>query len=431
MKSKRPLSKLRNIMFLLILVAAVITGVYGADKPSFLTTEALLDAWEANYGNITTFHISFSEELQSITTTTGDNINNDDGLLRLHHVDMTKDKTNGRYHVKLSYEEEGITDNIGTTQEFSYDGEITQQYYGNTAFSAYIKQGLTNDSIPILDKSFEKYLLLRKRKGGLPENEYPDGLHLSSWLRKKNDRFKLRVGPQLEVVNGQECHVFEAVIDADNIIRVWLAHDKNMLPMKYEEISLGITRDKMEVFVVTSRETDRGTVWFPAEVVYKEYFESGRGGKGQPRYITYKCHINEFKQNISVNQDDFRFDFPNGTRVTDLITGLNYTVGVKGIDDSVDEVIPMESLETDDPNSNSDLHNKKPTMKELPKEPKLINKEPVIKELPKEQRPSRTKMDVSNIDSSKNISKLLIVAGIVVLVFGIMIFFWVRLRIKD
>jgi len=91
---------LQLLVFSLSMLTTVLSVATADDIDAFLTPEALLEAWDAEYGSITTFRISFAEELHGIISETGEKINNDDGILEYQQVQMTKDKRNGRYHAR-------------------------------------------------------------------------------------------------------------------------------------------------------------------------------------------------------------------------------------------------------------------------------------------------------------------------------------------
>ena len=331
---------------LLLLVLDISNASYG--DGAFMTIDAILDAWDAEWGNINTFQISIIEELQELTLENGEPLDNSDGLLEYHRVEMTKDSNDGRYHVVLNNERNTDSDRFGTW-EFAYNGKTTKQFYGRSSHTAFVKPGLTDDMVPNIDDGFAKYLLLQKRSSGLSDEKYPDGLPMAGWLRRNKERLQPHVRPQLEIISGETCHVIEMFKDSDNYIRIWLAHEKNMTPMKYEGKLFGVIRNSMAVSRLASKEIEGRAFWFPAQVSYKQYSKNGRGGQGPPRYTTYKATISSFMPNVPVTEEDFDFEFPDGTRVLDVSLGLTYVVGAYDdagrllIDVAVEELTEAES----------------------------------------------------------------------------------------
>jgi hypothetical protein len=126
------------------------------------------------------------------------------------------------------------------------------------------------------------------------------------------------VRPYLESVGGQICHVMAVVFSKREGYLYWFAHEKGMLLMRKEYYRRGeILDESIEVEQIASTTTTSGSeVWYP-RVATRQI----RHGDDT---LTYKLHVYEYSPRIVVPSDTFDLSFPDGTQVSDEITGIQY-----------------------------------------------------------------------------------------------------------
>ena len=151
-----------------------------------------------------------------------------------------------------------------------------------------------------------------------------------------------KVLPDLESVAGVPCHVVE-IKGENGSIKIWTAHDKGFLPLKFERISTNPVRgDLFEQRVVQEIalvETDVGAFWYPKKARWILHERNGQES-------TNEINVSEFIPNAHMTQADFRVDFPPGTRIYDSIAGIQYRTGqIPDVD--LQELRQTTALETD------------------------------------------------------------------------------------
>jgi hypothetical protein len=98
----------------------------------------------------------------------------------------------------------------------------------------------------------------------------------------------------------------------------WFAHEKGMLLMRKEYYRKGeILGESIEVGQIASTTTTSGSeVWYPRvatrQIRHGDYI------------LTYKLNVYEYIPSIVVPSDTFDFSFPDGTQVSDELTGIQY-----------------------------------------------------------------------------------------------------------
>jgi hypothetical protein len=124
--------------------------------------------------------------------------------------------------------------------------------------------------------------------------------------------------PELETVAGKLCHVIE-VINNNGITanKIWVAHECGMLPLKYER-NINGRINGIEVEQVA----ESNGIWYPIKAYRVQDVE--RLG-----YIKYELKVHSFMPKVKTDDNTFRFNFPNGTRVHDQVLGTDYVAGVK------------------------------------------------------------------------------------------------------
>jgi hypothetical protein len=119
------------------------------------------------------------------------------------------------------------------------------------------------------------------------------------------------------------CHVVE-IEGRNGNTKIWTAHDKGFLPLKFEYTSTHPVRgDLFEQRVVQEialAETDMGAFWYPTKARWVLRERNGQES-------TNEINVSAFVPNAPVTKEAFRVDFPPGTRVLDLIAGVQYRVG--------------------------------------------------------------------------------------------------------
>jgi len=296
----------------------------GVPAPSsFLTGSELLDGWESHYGTIRTMSVSYTERVLSAKAAETDP-NFLDRLVMIEHVERVEDGM--RYHIRYSTAESGFADSK-SVMEHAFDGACTAEYWGMEKLGT-LERGLTGRNVERMN-SLKHYLLSSPVASPVYAKEFPNGIPLFSFLLRELAA-TTSVRPILERVAGNWCHVIEIVdkntrtdskLETDNQFKIWVAHEKGFLPLKYQRYKNGRLAQEIVVQDISSAETETGRTWYPVKA--QRTTQSQKRGK-----ITYQFETHAFAPNLKVDKNSFRFDFPNGTRVVDRIMGVSYVVGV-------------------------------------------------------------------------------------------------------
>jgi len=366
---------------------------------SYLNAEAILEAWKCNYGSIKNMRVSYSEKVVEATLRK-DTIK--DRLVRNMHVERVEE--GHRYHIKCSTSKDGFGNGAVDFTEHAFDGNVTREYWPKNKTGS-ILRGFTGRDVESMNRS-TTYML---------SDIYPD-LQLPNRQPRfvrlfENDSFNQVVLPDLEKVAGEMCHVVVLTREGNSAARtykIWVAHDKGMLPLKFQEYSGEKLEAEIEVEEIAKAETSAGSIWYPVKA--RRLYNRSIGK------IQYEFVMNEFLPNIEVDENTFTFEFPNGTRIHDHIVGLMYVAGAVKADD-VTDIKDAQALETDKhPESTSDeihdTHQKKVD--------KIITKEvdPIAKG---EQKP---------IGDDSLLSKIPWFPVVIVLVLCIGLFIWRQRHVR-
>ena len=331
---------------------------------SYLNAEAILEAWKCNYGSIKNMRVAFSEKI--LEATIRENVSLKGNLTRNMHVERVEQGQ--RYHERYSMSEDGFVDGLDFL-EFAFDGNITREYWPKSKIGA-IRRGLTGRDVELMNRSTTYMLSDLSPDPQLP-NRQPRFVRLFEKYSSKQV-----VLPDLEKVAGEMCHVIILTGEGSSArtYKIWVAQDKGMLPLKFQEYLGEKLEAEIEVEKIAKTETSAGPIWYPAKArrLYNRTF-----GK-----IQYEFVMKEFLPNIEVDENTFTFEFPKGTRINDHIVGFMYVAGTVKADE-VTDIKYAQVLETDEhPESISDeikdTHQKKVD--------KIIRKDvdPIAKE---EQKP--------------------------------------------
>ena len=317
----------------LLLIQCSITLASESPK-SFLTVDAIREGWESNYGNMRSMHVSYTERIVRATPPTSEP-EKLKGLTMIQHVERIE---HGKcYHTRYSTSEDGFLDSENL-MEHGFDGELTQEYWGMENLGT-IALGLNGRNTETMN-SLRDYMLMQEQNiaGMELQKDFPNKIPLFSLLlRLGASNSSILVRPHLESVAGIPCHVVEPIHKGeDNIsdFKYWIAHDRGMLPLKYQRYHYNRLVDEIVVEQVAKAETDTGTIWYPQKAHRTtDWTDIGR--------IEYEFTTHTFIPNVETDRNSFRFDFPVGTRVIDKVVGIEYIVGVVGID----EVTPVHAIE--------------------------------------------------------------------------------------
>jgi hypothetical protein len=214
-----------------------------------------------------------------------------------------------KYYVRWSAAPAGFEDPNEIIAQAAFNGSATSEYYPG------LKAGSINPGAKVLAgeqmSMLWSYMLLNRRQ----PYERPDEPMIRSYFSDKS-----RVRPKLEQVSGQWCHVVDTTTGKKSkpYATVWLAADKNGLPMKFERHSPRYTK-RVIVTKVNSVETDTGKIWYPEQAT--KDFNDIDG------YRLYRFHVQFLRANIETTPDTFKVSFPPGTDVIDTVAGIYYTTG--------------------------------------------------------------------------------------------------------
>ena len=319
---------MRNTKRKCSLIAAAVfvlasTGA-GQEAKSFLSVQDILSGWQNNYGELKSMKVSYSEEIVSAEPSQRDpNITNN--LVKWTYLEKVEEGKKFRVkssaaRVKPSVSEQSFAD-INSIEEMTFDG-IHQRRYFPAQKTGQIYAGLTYRDAGT-DNRLKHYLLADPYT---PLVEGEDSVFSKTIKKGLTDpNLTISVRPVLEQISGQMCHVVK-IFRKDEITAadfIWVAHERGMLPMKFQESGLGRIVHEITVEQVDFAKTENGGLWFPKKAFEVWNLPESLG------VIKYELNVLEFVPNIKVNPNTFQLDFPNGTQVGDTELGLSYTVGVK------------------------------------------------------------------------------------------------------
>lgn len=275
-----------------------------------LSLESIIEGWKRNYGAINSMKVSYSETL----------------------VDFKGPKNELKQYAKTAYIDRFEQDDMfyqksapGSGEkdpfnEASFDGTNSMYFDGFTK-SGGIKKGNIDGSyqfncvrIYMLMDTLPKLYLDKKSMSlaGIPE------LLL---LFRGN---KVEVSDKLERIGNDNCHVLIINNQSGEVInKVWIAHEKSMLPVKYQGISDGRVEVEITLDNLKRAKTDSGIIWYPVEATRIL-------SKSDGEVLTYQLRTTEFVPNAKYTKEDFKVKFPVGASVVDQVLGVEYQVGKKG-----------------------------------------------------------------------------------------------------
>jgi len=325
------------VVFAIVIGVMSIYAIGGtADQSeSFMDFDALLAGSESTYGSIKTMRVSYSYRLVDYKPPINDP--NMPAPVAYQHVERVEDGK--RYHIRYSLAEDGF-DRPESLMEHAFDGKITREYWGSRK-NGTICTGLTGRDVEHMNRFKEFTLTEPQIAPDYLKEEYPNGVTmfiLLSILRKSSAVIR----PYLETVAGQPCHV----VELSNIKGrqpgskkdiFWLAHDKGMCLMKYQRYEHNKMDMEIEVEQIAMADMDGTSIWYPVKVRRKEENDFGN--------FTEELTVKQFVPNVKVVENTFQFDFPAGTDVYDMISGLSYVVGGTSPDGEVSPVHAVEPVE--------------------------------------------------------------------------------------
>ncbi|MBU0640316.1 MAG: hypothetical protein KKB50_15735 [Planctomycetes bacterium] len=241
------------------------------------------------------------------------------------HRETLVDLRTDRYSVRRTIQQPAKDDT--ETVAFAFDGDAETTLLVDSLI------GIVDDS-PALNGRLESGILATLMLNP-PE---PDGLGLSDGsLESLLQHGVLR--DEREDVDGHLCHVVDAILDGVTYATVWLDAERDLLPLV--RVVYGKDGEVVSKTIVKKavgfEETSIGErAWIPA------IWETQAQIRGQVVRSIYEADVESITVNPIVEDCDFRFDFPPGTRVTDRVAGITYTICETG------EAILGVSLEEDD-----------------------------------------------------------------------------------
>lgn len=269
---------------------------------------------------------------------------NPDKLPPIKYMQVQRVEDGKRYHIRFSKDKAGF-DNSESFQECAFDGRISRNFYAELKDGS-IFLGLKGTYLE-RENRLKKYVLLETPTQAYLKDKYPRGApKFAIHLTLGETYGVITVRPILESVAGQLCHVVELVSpgkDHKGIPRqfkelFWLAHDKGMCLMKYQQFWDENLYEEIEVKKVAMAEMDSTPVWYPQKAHLVRINEAG--------IVRRELNVTEFVPNVQVDEETFGFDFPPATHVYDKITGLSYKVAPNGEATSVHVVKPVETTGT-------------------------------------------------------------------------------------
>ena len=280
-----------------------------AAQTAFLGIDDIREGWESTYGSIRSMEVAYRHRLIAFKPPPDDP--NAPVPVRVMHVQRLEQQE--QFHLKQSLSEGGLGRREDIL-EYAFDGRSSTHYSG-ARLSGEIRRGMT-DGASSSTNALKDYMLLNGMRFRDRDEDVPTFRH---YVGLSN----ARVLPQLESVAGVPCHVVE-IEGKTGSTKIWTAHDKGFLPLKFERVSTDPVRgDLLEQRVVQETalaETDMGAFWYPTKARWVLRERNGQES-------TSELDVSAFVPNAPVTKGAFRIDFPPGTRVLDLIAGVQYRAG--------------------------------------------------------------------------------------------------------
>ena len=318
----------RTALCLCIVVSIWTNKSVSQDRP-FLDSASIVKSWEANYyRKLKNVDITYSEHLLATNLsedTRGIPPELDPGrFTKDFYVARISDYHSKRYYVETATSKDSFVDH-GKRLRNAFDGEITTTYDPSVGLGC-IRPGLLGSMYENIEDI--KPIMLLTTFPSTDVDQYPEGKPKLTYLFGRRET---QVLPKIENVAGQPCHILKTEVTPSGSEQrfeytVWIAHDKDMLPMKYEETINGELQESMEVEEIGVAETDVGAVWYPKSARRITSIPKPRG------QITYRYLVDAFKPNIEVTKEAFTVKFPSGIRVIDKVRGIEYDTGAQAVD---------------------------------------------------------------------------------------------------
>jgi hypothetical protein len=296
----------------------VFTGSVFAQQKAFLTAEEILAAWEKNYGSLNSLEVECAEKVVSAVPGSDPNF---DYMARdmIKYIEIHRTDQGDKFYCSTT-----VLRKPGelVTNETSFDG-IEQREYTAESKTGMIFPKLQETTLAI-GNLIDCYLLRRK----VGKEKLPEFKNLFETARLHPDQVTIGIRPFLEEVNGQMCHVV-VYGETGNVNKIiWVAHERNMLPMKYQvmdrtkDTATYYVEDGVEVLEIGFAKTDNGGLWYP---------KKARRIDCMPSYytVTFEIEVSKFIPNVACDPNIFRMAFPNGTRVFDTRINESYVIGTE------------------------------------------------------------------------------------------------------
>jgi len=333
------------IFFVLVLVISYTTASRASDlsvstastqKQAFLTPEMILEAWESAYLGINSMEVSYALKVIDTIAPEADP-HKHDNLTMVQHIERIEAKK--RYHTRYSISEDAF-DKPENLMEHAFDGKTTREYWARYELGT-ISPGLVGRNVETMNH-LKLFMLLTPVPGRRNQDGIVDDTPMfSHYLKSGISDNKVVVRPELEKVGGELCHVLE-ILERESKNKsgrkVWVAHEKGMLPMKYERYKNGVLDILVEVYHIAKAQTETGDIWYPAKA-YKTISSSTKGT------IKYELETHTFVPNIDIRERSFSFAFPYGTHVANTVYNIDYIEGHEAMAlIENDEITPVHKL---------------------------------------------------------------------------------------
>ncbi len=288
---------------------------------SFLDPNQMLKIWEDNYAHFESMKVFYTERVLEAVPPEK-NPTRFDSLVRLMNVERIE--RGQRFWVRYSTAEEGF-EKPDSIIGGSFDGRITREYTSmeNRGMIIAGMIGRNTETMNMLKiyMRINRRILFKKNPSGPFETyiiEDPNAKpELSRILSRAIVFNRVNVLPKLEPVSGELCHVLEISYRGNINFKIWLAHGKGMLPLKFQRYENNKPMSDITVEQIGSVKNKGRIIWYPKKATRT----SNRQDWGK---IKHELTIHEFVPDIEVDDNMFRFVFPPGTRIHDEIRSMYY-----------------------------------------------------------------------------------------------------------
>ena len=280
-------------------------------QPAFLSREDIVGGWKDNYGSLENMEVQYEYH---VTVKDKEKLSeNNKNIVMNSYIQAIVELGSPRFVVAYSDDpQEDLNNLINNVLTMSYDNNKTWRYYPDDMLS--VQPGITDHMEPTMAHIRPFLLLDTSQKAMNTKETRPDFL-------KHFENPKVIVEYQLDIIAGEQCHILSYRQSNERYkasYKVWVAHNKGMVPMKYIEYTSGNHEFEKE-FVVEELgciQSGKKAIWYPKVVI------TNPNNNVSKKYIFAR-----FKPNVQLEEDTFKLHYKPKMLVIDKVNNRQYRIG--------------------------------------------------------------------------------------------------------